>query len=77
MNRIGNVAREYWWELLIGAMLIAGIVQLVVEHDSPGAPTSTLWFQIPALVPARAAALHAPALSVRRPGRILGAGRAP
>ena len=49
MSRIGNVAREYWWELLIAAMLIAGIVQLVVEHDSPGAPTSTLWFQIPAL----------------------------
>jgi signal transduction histidine kinase len=49
MNRIGNVAREYWWELLIAAMLIAGIVQLLVEHDSPGAPTSTLWFQIPAL----------------------------
>ena len=49
MSRIGNIAREYWWELLIAAMLIAGIVQLVVEHDSPGAPTSTLWFQIPAL----------------------------
>jgi signal transduction histidine kinase len=49
MNRIGNVAREYWWELLIGAMLIAGVVQLIVENGSPGAPTSTLWFQIPAL----------------------------
>jgi signal transduction histidine kinase len=49
MSRMKNVAREYWWELLIAAMLIAGIVQLVVEHDSPGAPTSTLWEQIPAL----------------------------
>jgi signal transduction histidine kinase len=49
MSRIGNIAREYWWELLIAAMLVAGIVQLIVEHDSPGAPTSTLWFQIPAL----------------------------
>jgi signal transduction histidine kinase len=49
MNRIGDVAREYWWELLVGAVLIAGIVQVIVEHDSPGAPTSTLWFQIPAL----------------------------
>jgi signal transduction histidine kinase len=49
MNRFGSVVREYWWELLIAAMLISGIVQLVVEHDSPGAPTSTLWFQIPAL----------------------------
>jgi signal transduction histidine kinase len=49
MNRIGQFAREYWWELLIAAMLVAGIVQLIVEHDSPGAPTSTLWFQIPAL----------------------------
>jgi signal transduction histidine kinase len=49
MNRVGNVAKEYWWELLIAAMLIAGIVQLIVENGSPGAPTSTLWFQIPAL----------------------------
>jgi signal transduction histidine kinase len=49
MSRIGNVAREYWWELLIAAMLISGIVQLVVENGSPGAPTSTLWVQIPAL----------------------------
>ena len=49
MNRIGSVVREYWWELLIGAMLISGTVQLLVEHDSAGAPTSSLWFQIPAL----------------------------
>src|SRR5437773_12551366 len=49
MNRIGYVAREYWWELLIAAMLVSGIVQLLVEHDSPGAPTTSLWFQIAAL----------------------------
>src|SRR5262245_54029376 len=49
MNRMGTIAREYWWELLVGAMLIAGIVQVLVEQDSPGAPTSTLWFVIPAL----------------------------
>ncbi len=30
-------------------MLVAGIVQLIVEHGAPGAPTSTLWYQIPAL----------------------------
>jgi signal transduction histidine kinase len=49
MSRIESAAREYWWELLIGAMLVAGIVQLIVEHGAPGAPTSTLWYQIPAL----------------------------
>jgi signal transduction histidine kinase len=49
MSRIGPAAREYWFELLIAAMGVAGIVQLVVEHGSGGAPTSTLWFQIPAL----------------------------
>jgi signal transduction histidine kinase len=49
MNRIRPLAREYWFELLIAAMLIAGIVQLIVERGSPGAPTSTLWYQIPAL----------------------------
>ena len=31
-------------------LLLAGIVQLAVLHGSPGAPTTTLWFSVPALV---------------------------
>jgi signal transduction histidine kinase len=48
MNRIGYVAREYWWELLIGALMVAGVVQLIVEQNSSGI-TRSLWFQIPML----------------------------
>ncbi|HSS74612.1 MAG TPA: sensor histidine kinase [Gaiellaceae bacterium] len=50
MSRIEPIAREYWFELLMAVLLLAGIVQLTVLHDSPGAPTSSLWFSVPALV---------------------------
>jgi signal transduction histidine kinase len=50
MSRIEHVAREYWFELLIVSLLIAGIAQLLVVDGSPGAPTSSLWFSVLALV---------------------------
>ena len=50
MSRAAYLTREYWFELLIGLLLIAGIAQLLVLDGSPGAPTSTLWFSVPALV---------------------------
>jgi signal transduction histidine kinase len=50
MSRIEHVAREYWFELLMLLMLIAGITQLLVVNGSPGAPTSSLWFSVPALI---------------------------
>jgi signal transduction histidine kinase len=49
MSRIDHLAREYWFELLMVLMLIAGIAQLLVVDGSPGAPTSTLWFSVAAL----------------------------
>jgi signal transduction histidine kinase len=42
-------AREYWFELLIAFLAIAGMLELVVGRDSPGAPSTTLWFSIPAV----------------------------
>jgi signal transduction histidine kinase len=50
MSRIGYLLREYWFESLMALLLLAGIVQLGVLHDSPGAPSTTLWFSVPALV---------------------------
>jgi signal transduction histidine kinase len=50
MSRIEAIAREYWYELLIVLLGIAGIAELVVSRDSPGAPASTLWFSIPAIL---------------------------
>ena len=50
MSRVGYVVKEYWFELLMGLMLLAGIVQLTVLDEEPGAPTTTFWFCVPALV---------------------------
>jgi signal transduction histidine kinase len=49
VNRIRHLAREYWFELLIAFMAIAGMLELVIGRNSPGAPTTTLWFCIPAI----------------------------
>jgi signal transduction histidine kinase len=49
MSRIGPAAREYWFELLMAFLAIAGMLELVVGRNSPGAPTTTLWFAIPAV----------------------------
>jgi len=49
MSRIRHVAREYWFELLIGVLAIAGMLELVVGRDSPSAPATTLWFSVPAV----------------------------
>ena len=51
MSRDGatEFAREYWFELLIGGLLVSALLELVIQNDSPGAPPSSLWFGIPAL----------------------------
>jgi signal transduction histidine kinase len=49
MNRIRYVLREYWFELLIGFLAIAGMLELVVGRDLPGAPATSLWFSVPAI----------------------------
>jgi signal transduction histidine kinase len=49
VRRIRYVTREYWFELLIAFLAIAGMLELVVGRDSPGAPPTTLWFAIPAV----------------------------
>jgi signal transduction histidine kinase len=49
MNRIRHVVREYWFELLIAFLAIAGMLELVVGRDLPGAPTTSLWFSVPAI----------------------------
>jgi len=47
--RIRHVARGYWFELLIAFSAIAGMLELVVGRDSPGAPPTTLWIAVPAV----------------------------
>ena len=47
VSRIRYVAREYWFELVIAFLAIAGMLELAVGRDSPGAPPTSLWFAIP------------------------------
>jgi signal transduction histidine kinase len=60
-DRATQLAREYWFELLIALMAIAGMAELVIGRDYPGAPTTSLWFCIPAI-----AVLVSPLLLRRR-----------
>jgi signal transduction histidine kinase len=48
-SRIEDVAREYWFELLIGALAVAAMLELIIGRNSPGAPDTTLWFSVPAV----------------------------
>jgi signal transduction histidine kinase len=50
VSRIEVVMREYWFELLLAALTVASILELVVGRDNPGAPTTSLWVSIPAIV---------------------------
>ncbi len=47
VTRIRHLAREYWFELLIAVMAIAGMLELVVGRDYPGAPSIPLWVSVP------------------------------
>jgi signal transduction histidine kinase len=49
MDRIRHVIREYWFELLIGFLAIAGMLELVIGRNLPGAPETSLWFSVPAI----------------------------
>ena len=61
MTRIRHLVLEYWFELLIVALAITGMLELIILRDSPGAPTTTLWFSVPAM-----AVLVLPLLAYRR-----------
>ena len=51
VSRIGPLTRSHWFDVLIAAVAIAAMVEVVVGQDRPGsgAPTTTLWFCLPAI----------------------------
>ena len=49
MSRARHLARTYWFELLIAVLGVAGMLELIVGRDNPGAPTTSLWFTVPAI----------------------------
>ncbi len=49
MARIEQFARRYWLEVPIALLAIEGMVEVVVRRDAPDAPTTSLWFCLPAV----------------------------
>jgi signal transduction histidine kinase len=49
VSRFHHITREYWFELLMAVMAVAGMLELVIGRDSPGAPSTSLWFSVPAI----------------------------
>jgi signal transduction histidine kinase len=49
VSRIRDITREYWFELLIGVLAVAAMLELVIGRNSPGAPSTALWFALPAV----------------------------
>jgi signal transduction histidine kinase len=50
MNRVESMARDHWYELLIGALLVAAMLELILGRNSPGAPPTSLRYAIPVVV---------------------------
>jgi signal transduction histidine kinase len=47
MSRVESLARDYWYELLIGALLAAAMLELILGRNSSGAPPTSLRYAIP------------------------------
>jgi signal transduction histidine kinase len=49
VSRTEHLARTYWSDLLIALLTIMAMFDVVLGRGSSGAPTTTLWFCLPAL----------------------------
>jgi signal transduction histidine kinase len=49
VSRIDHLARRYWFDLLIALLAIMAMLDVLLGRGSSGAPTTTLWFCLPAL----------------------------
>jgi signal transduction histidine kinase len=48
MNRIGQAARGWGFDVLIALMAVVAVLELAIRRDDRDAPETTLWFCIPA-----------------------------
>jgi signal transduction histidine kinase len=56
-----HIARDNWFELLIGALGVVAMIELIVGRNSPGAPSTSLRYAVPVV-----ALLVAPLFARRR-----------
>ena len=43
------LARDYWFEVLLALLAIVAVLEVILGRGTPGAPTTTLWFSVPAI----------------------------
>jgi signal transduction histidine kinase len=61
VSRTRDYVRAHWFEAPILLLALEGMVEVVVRRDAPDAPTSALWFSLPAF-----AVMVAPLFTHRR-----------
>jgi hypothetical protein len=49
VSQVRDLARRYWFDVLVAALAIVAMLQVVLGFGSSGAPQTTLWFCIPAI----------------------------
>ena len=49
VRQVRDLARQYWFDVLVAALAIVAILEVVLGRGSPGAPRTTLWFCVPAI----------------------------
>jgi signal transduction histidine kinase len=49
VSRFGQVARGWWFDVLIALMAVAAVLEVAIRRDNRDAPETTLWFCIPAV----------------------------
>ena len=49
MSHLRNLARQYWFDLLVALLAIAAMVEVALGRGHRGAPHTTLWFCLPAI----------------------------
>jgi signal transduction histidine kinase len=61
VNQVRDLARRYWFHVLVAVLAIVAMLEVVLGRGSPGAPDATLWFCVPAI-----ATLVLPVFACRR-----------
>jgi len=49
VSHLRNLARQYWFDLLVAVLAIAAMVEVALGRGHRGAPQTTLWFCLPAI----------------------------
>jgi hypothetical protein len=49
VSQVRDLARRYWFDVLVAALAIVAMLQVVLGFGSSGAPQTTLWFCVPAI----------------------------